>query len=162
METRRMYDSSLVLTTARSVVDLHSVEEVTVQPGEKVVLETDVTLVGKACGFRPVVASARGDLKLEPSRRYRNAVRFGDDFSYSVRDVVELAEGGIETDPDGKSYVIGKSLGKAPVEVRRLERVGLLGVEKWWNRGWVLRKAERIRRSARGLAGARVEEVWNP
>ena len=45
METRRTYDSGLVLTSDRRVMDLHSLEDVTVQPGEKVVIETDVTLV---------------------------------------------------------------------------------------------------------------------
>ncbi len=122
-------------------------------------IETDVTLVGVASGFRPVVASAREDLVLEPARRYRDAVRFRDDFSYSVRDVGELVEEGIETDPDGKLYVIAKNGGKAPVEVRRLERVGLLGVEKWWNRGWVLRKAERIRKIG---TRPRRRPPWNP
>ena len=126
METRRTYDSGLVLTTARRVVDLHSLEEVTVQPGEKVMIETDVTLVSVASGFRPVVARTRSPLALEPARRYRDAMRSGDDFSYSVRDVGELAEEGIETDPDGKLYVMAKNAGKAPVVVRLLERVGLL------------------------------------
>ncbi len=146
METRQTYDSGLVLTSARRVVDLHSLEDVTVQPGEKVVIETDVTLAAVASGFRPVVASAREDLVVKPARRYRDTVRFGDDFSYSVRDVDVLAEEGIETDPDGKLYVIAENDGKEPVEVRLLDRVGLLGVEKWWNRGWVLRKAERIQK----------------
>ncbi len=121
METRQTYDSGLVLTSARRVVDLPSLEDVTVQPGEKVVIETDVTLVGVASGFCPVVASARGDLVLEPARRYREAVLFRDDFSYSVRDVGKLAEEVIETDPDGKLYVIAKNGRKAPVEVRLLE-----------------------------------------
>ena len=149
METKRTFDHTSLWESGGSgarVVDLHSVEEVTVLPGEKVVLGTDVTLVGVKWGYRPVVAGTRRGLSLKPARRYRHSVRFGEDFSFSVGDVRELAEEGTETDPDGKVYVIAKNVGKSPVEVRLLERVGLLGVERWWMRGWVLRKAERIRK----------------
>ena len=123
LETWRARDSDPVVTPPVRAVDLHSLEEVTVQPGEKVRIETDVTLVGEAGGFRPLVASARRELVLEPAPRREYSARFADD--------------GVTEE---RLYVIAKNEGKAPVEVRLLERVGLLGVEQLRNPAWVLRK----------------------
>ncbi len=122
--TWRTRDTDPVLTPPWLAVDLHSLEEVTVQPGEKVTIETDATLVGVTSGFRPLVASARRELVLEPVRRREYSARFADD--------------GVTEET---LYVIAKNDGKAPVEVRLLERVGLLGVEKLRNQAWVLRKS---------------------
>ncbi len=52
-------------------------------------METDVGLDRVLHRFRPVVTSTREDLELAPTIRYRDIVRFGEVFSFTIRFQVE-------------------------------------------------------------------------
>ena len=122
MQTMQTYHSDMTVRSRRlsyveRVKDLHSVNELTVQPGERVVLEPDVTLVKVEYGFHPVVESTREDLELVPALRFKDVVCFEEEFTFILRDSGYMEEG-IKHNPEGNLYVIAENTSEAPVVVR--------------------------------------------